>query len=135
MNHAFSVGELERLRDLNNHRDRDIRGLSAPIQGLLEIAALQEVLDHVRPLIFCLTQVMNSHDARMRDRSYPDTFALEPLASGRVSRQRGQKDLRREPRLQSHVLDLVDFAEAAAPDQSNDPILAELRTLSQPFHD
>ena len=118
-----------RLRDrdarLQNEVDRGRDRKRPPDAQLgLEVAASQELHDHVRSATLVSVDVEHLHDVRSSDARARAGLAVEPLHCVRQGEDLVTQELDRDALAQAQVLGLEDEAHASLAKRSKQPVLA-----------
>ena len=106
-----------------------VRGLQSLVRGQAADAAQQrrkvlavDVLHGEKVLAIDLADVVNAANIGMRDLAGVTHFSMKPGESRGIILQRGGKKLEGYDIAEFEILGAIDFAHAAAPQQSDDPI-------------
>ena len=121
---AFVVGELERLADLRDDRQRLLGRQPPGLLDLAQVAAVHEfhhqVMQRAR-----LPEIMHGDDVRMVQAGQGAGFAVEPLGKAGVACCGRRQDLQRHQPVQGRLPGLIDRAHAALADELKDFELGE----------
>ena len=131
MDHGLAVRMIERGSDFCAVAEDIGRGQRSAREPVIECLAL-EILHHQIRATFVITDVEQAADMRVTEGGNRASFCFESRAVVRSLGAIGVQHLNGHQTIQVRITAFVDLAKPAGPDQRQDLVPADPRTLKEP---